>query len=429
MSNVSSTGKRSSRTARLVAVATSGALAFAMAAGSTTPAAGVPVEPLRAAAASPGAHAIGDSLFPEIGNGGYNVKHYSIKLNYASGSISATTTVTAQAKKRLSSFSLDFEGLDVSRVRVDGHVATFSRQDEKLIVTPRSPVSGTFKTKITYSGKPVTHVDPDDAPDGWIPTDDGATVLSEPVGAMTWFPNNNTPRDKATFDISVRVPAALEVAGSGDLKSRKRHGAHRTWVWQQRKPMATYLAMISIGNYDVYHSTMTTRSGRKLPIWSFIEPKLGSMADERALIPRVIRFEEKRFGTYPFGSAGIVVKDLKVGYALETQNRPVFDGKPDTATIVHEFAHQWYGDSVTPRDWGDIWLNEGFADYSEHWWDGSPRRRQPGRVLHQGLQQESGVGEALVTRTGGARRCGQPLLRPGLHPRRPDPGGSSADRR
>ena len=101
---------------------------------------------------------------------------------------------------------------------------------------------------------------------------------------MTWFPNNNTPRDKATFDISVRVPAALEVAGSGDLTVAGQ-GAHRTWVWQQRKPMATYLAMISIGNYDVYHSTMTTRSGRKLPIWSFIEPKLGSMAHERALIP------------------------------------------------------------------------------------------------------------------------------------------------
>ena len=270
-----------------------------MAAGSTTPAAGVPVEPVRAAAASPGAHAIGDSLFPEIGNGGYNVKHYSIKLNYASGSISATTTVTAQAKKRLSSFSLDFEGLDVSRVRVDGHVATFTRQDDKLIVTPRRPVSGTLQDQdhlLRQAGDPRG---PRRAPDGWIPTDDGATVLSEPVGAMTWFPNNNTPRDKATFDISVRVPAALEVAGSGDLKSRKRHGAHRTWVWQQRKPMATYLAMISIGNYDVYHSTMTTRSGRKLPIWSFIEPKLGSMADERALIPRVIRFEEKRFGPIP----------------------------------------------------------------------------------------------------------------------------------
>ena len=99
-------------------------------------------------------------MFPDIGNGGYNVKHYQIKLNYASGSISASTTVTAEAKKRLSSFSLDFEGLDVTRVRVGGQPRA-QRHNNKLVITPRSPVSGTFKTKITYSGKPVTHVDPD----------------------------------------------------------------------------------------------------------------------------------------------------------------------------------------------------------------------------------------------------------------------------
>jgi aminopeptidase N len=132
--------------------------------------------------------------------------------------------------------------------------------------------------------------------------------------------------------------------------------------------MATYLSMISIGKYDVYHSTMTTTSGRKLPIWSFIEPKLGSLSAERKLIPSIVRFEERRFGAYPFTSVGIVVKDLGVGYALETQNRPVFDGTPDTLTLVHEIAHQWYGDSVTPRDWGDIWLNEGFATYAESLW-------------------------------------------------------------
>jgi aminopeptidase N len=116
---------------------------------------------------------------------------------------------------------------------------------------------------------------------------------------------------------------------------------------------------------------MRTTSGRKLPIWSFIEPKLGTVAAERALIPKIIRYEERRFGPYPFNSAGIVVKETGAGYALETQNRPVFDGIPDDTTNVHEWAHQWYGNSVSLSDWGDIWLNEGFAQYAEWLWAAS----------------------------------------------------------
>jgi aminopeptidase N len=310
-----------------------------------------------------------DSLFPEVGSSRYNVKHYAISLTYqTSGTIKAKTTFTAKARKPLRSFSLDLEGLTVDKVRVNGHVADFSRRDNKLIIKPLKAVDGRFKVAIKYHGKPVTHIDPDGAQDGWIPTTDGATVLSEPVGAMTWFPNNNTPRDKATFDMKITVPRKLEVAGSGDLRNVRKHDGQETWRWVQPKQQATYLAMISIGNYDVYHSTMTTTTGRRIPIWSFIEPKLGSLATERALIPKVIRFEERRFGRYPFNSAGIVVKETGVGYALETQNRPVFDGIPDDVTIVHEFAHQWYGDSVTLSDWGDIWLHEGFAGYAEWLW-------------------------------------------------------------
>ncbi len=317
------------------------------------------------------AQASSDPLFPTVGNPGYNVTTYAIRLNYAeAGSISARTTIAAVADRRLTRFSLDLEGLDVSKVIVDGRAASFTRPADttKLVVTPARAVSGRFSTTVHYSGTPVTHIDPDGAQDGWIPTAHGATVLSEPVGAMTWFPNNNVPRDKAKFSISVTVPHTLEVAGSGDLASNKRHGATRTWIWRQSEPVATYLAMISIGQYDVYRSSMRSTTGKRLPIWTFIEPKYGKLTTYRKLIPRSIRFGEKRFGAYPFDSAGIVVADLDVGYALETQNRPVFDGKPDTSTVIHEFAHQWYGNSVTPKYWSDIWLNEGFADYSEHWW-------------------------------------------------------------
>jgi aminopeptidase N len=330
-----------------------------------------PATPTQASTASRQAP---DSLFPEVGSSQYDVKHYAISLGFqSSGDIKAKTTFTAKAKKPLTSFSLDLEGLIVDKVRVNGRTADFSRRDNKLIIKPSKTLTGRFWASIRYHGKPVTHIDPDGAQDGWIPTDNGAgaTVLSEPVGAMTWFPNNNTPRDKATFDMKITVPSKLEVAGSGDLKSVRKHAGKETWRWVQPYQQATYLAMISISDYDVYHSTMRTTTGRKLPIWSFIEPKLGTVAAERALIPKIIRYEERRFGPYPFSSAGIVVKETGAGYALETQNRPVFDGVPDDTTNVHEWAHQWYGNSVSLSDWGDIWLNEGFAQYAEWLWDAS----------------------------------------------------------
>ncbi|HEY0240906.1 MAG TPA: M1 family metallopeptidase [Friedmanniella sp.] len=316
-----------------------------------------------------GGQSAGDSLFPSIGNTGYDVLHYAIALTYAADrSITATTTIEAKAKGRLSSFSLDLEGLRVDRVRVDGHAATFTRTGTKLVVTPAKPASGRFVVAVRYHGKPQTHIDPDGSKDGWVPSRTGATALSEPVGSQTWFPNNNTPRDKASYDVALTVPKNLAAASNGVLRSRKTtHGA-TTWRWRQRQPMATYLALLAIGKFDVYHSTVKLQHGRKIPAWSFVDPSVGSTTTVRALLPKVLAFSEKQYGRYPFDATGIVVQDLGVGYALETETRPFFDGVPDESTLVHELAHQWFGDSVTPKDWGDIWLNEGFASYAEANW-------------------------------------------------------------
>jgi aminopeptidase N len=325
------------------------------------------------AAHSPGVDARSrvDPLFPKIGHPGYDALHYDVRLGFTptTKSIVATTTVRARAKGRQSSIALDLEGLSVQRVLVNGRKATFTRNGTTLVVRPARAVRGTFTARIDYRGVPVTHIDPDGSKDGWIPTKDGATALNEPVGSMTWFPNNNTPRDKATFTFAITAPSGLKVASNGLLASRHRRGTQTTWTWRQPDQMATYLALVSIGNYDMYHSTMRLSSGRTLPIWSFVDPGLGTLAEQRKLIPTIIRFQERHFGRYPFRSAGIVVKPIDVGYALETQNRPFFDRTPDTSTLVHELAHQWYGDSVTPKTWGDIWLNEGFATDAEHVWD------------------------------------------------------------
>ncbi len=312
----------------------------------------------------------GDSLFPDAGNGGYDAQRYRITLAYrADRSIVATTRMTARALRPLSSYSLDLEGLRVRSVRVDGRAARFARKGTELVVTPRKAVRGTFTTTVAYSGTPQRHTDPDGSEEGWIDTPDGATALNEPVGAMTWFPSNNTPRDKATYTFRVTAPSRLAVAGNGVLARKVRHGARTTWTWRGTQPMATYLSMVSIGDYRVYRSSLRLASGRRIPTWSFVQPSLGTQAAARTLLPEVVRWGESRFGAYPFSSSGIVAHSLDVGYALETQDRPTFPGPVDTSELVHEIAHQWYGDSVTPGDWGDIWLNEGFATYAQWLWD------------------------------------------------------------
>jgi Peptidase M1 N-terminal domain len=241
---------------RLPAMAAMGALGLGLL---IAPAGIATADPAKSTTTSTSARQAQDSLFPEQGSDRYDVKHYAIKLNYqTSAEIKAKTTVIAKTTKRLKSFSLDLEGLTVDAVKVNGHKADFSRRDNKLIITPSEVLDGRFSVTVKYHGKPVTHIDPDGAQDGWIPTKDGGVVvLSEPVGAMTWFPNNNTPRDKATFDMKITVPSKLEVAGSGDLRSVRKHDGQETWRWVQPKQQATYLAMISIDNFNVYRSTMT----------------------------------------------------------------------------------------------------------------------------------------------------------------------------
>ena len=161
----------------------------------------------QATAASASKRQAPDSLFPEQGSS-YDVKHYAIGLSFkTSGEIKAKTTLVAKAKKRLKSFSLDLEGLTVDSVKVNGHNADFSRRDNKLIIKPLGrPLLGHGQVP-RQAG---THIDPDGAQDGWIPT---ATVPRCSASRLGYdlVPNNNTPRDKATFDMKITVPSKLEV--------------------------------------------------------------------------------------------------------------------------------------------------------------------------------------------------------------------------
>lgn len=353
-----------------------------------------------------GALTSGDPLFPNQGNGGYDVQHYDVGLRWDPGvtlqlaTIDATVGVTARTTGApLSSFALDFEGsmLTVSSVTVDGVAATFTRVDgtgteppaaHKLVVTPATPVSGTFTTVVEYAGIPSSHTDTDGSSEGWNVTNDGATFLAQPIGAMAGLPVNNTPADKATFDFSFDIPStitntagtgAAAAVSNGELLSRtpSADGTRTTWVWDQTKPMATELILISIGKYDMITSDVTLSDGRVIPEWSFIDSAQSAankttFTNRRAQLSTHIQRMESLYGPYPGASAGIVMDTVPSGinYALETQDRSFFPsvGSVNGNTYFHELAHQWYGDAVSPKIWNDIWINEGMGTWGPTWY-------------------------------------------------------------
>ncbi|WP_137292451.1 M1 family metallopeptidase [Nocardioides dongxiaopingii] len=341
-----------------------------------------------------GAQTSGDSLFPHVGNGGYDVQHYDLDIAWTPGAtlalstIAATTSIEASTTGApLSSFSLDFErgGLTVSSVTVNGVPAAFAHDEvpadikHKLVVTPATPVSGAFTTVVTYSGIPTRHTDADGSYEGWNVTADGATFVNQPIGSMTGFPNNNTPADKATYTIDVDIPTtianaagtgAAAAASNGELVGKDVAGDRTTWRWVQQEPMASELAIISIGKYDVLESDVTLASGRTLHEWSFVDSasstaNKNSVGVQRARFKSVIDGLESRFGPYPGNSIGVVV-DLvpsAISYALETQDRSFFPTSINAGTFVHELAHQWYGNNVAPTVWNDLYINEGMATW------------------------------------------------------------------
>ncbi|MER5602383.1 M1 family metallopeptidase [Streptomyces sp. NPDC002265] len=319
---------------------------------------------------TPGGPGLRDPYFPKAGNGGYDVTHYDLRLAYDPGSrhLTGTAGITARATQDLSAFDLDLKGLDVRTVTVEGEKARWDRAGQELTVRPRDVLRDgeTFQVTVRYEGTPLTLTDQDGSKEGWLPTADGALALGEPTGSMTWFPGNHHPSDKATYDIAVTVPKGLTAVSDGEQSGETTAGGRTTFSWHTAEPMASYVATVAIGRYQVARSTV----GGALPAYVAVDPARAK--ESRAVLaklPEVMEWAETNFGPYPFSSTGVIVdRQDEVGYALETQNRPVFPGVLDTGTLVHELVHQWYGNSVTPRTWRDMWLSEGFATYAEWLW-------------------------------------------------------------
>ncbi|MFG1950079.1 M1 family metallopeptidase [Micromonospora sp. NPDC048830] len=353
--------------------------ALAVAGCGSTPTEPLPAEseqPTRVRQFEPGAAGVGDDYFPKYGNGGYDVTRYIVKVRYdpARDRLSGTTTVQATATTDLSSFNLDLAGLSVREVTVDGAPARHSRTGDELVITPASGLtSGNgFTAEISYVGEPAPLRNEALGEGGFRHTSDGAVALGQPESASTWFPVNDHPSDKAAYDFEFTVPKGLTAVSNGVPVGNSTSGGWTTWKWAERSPMASYLSTVAIGEFRV---TRGEHKGR--PVFSAVTTKLPQGAAD-ASIARTVEvadYLEGVFGPYPFDAyGGVVVSEPGIGYALETQSRPVysanfFRGGENTGVVAHELAHQWFGNSVALARWQDIWLNEGLATYAEWLWE------------------------------------------------------------
>ncbi|MCT4352530.1 M1 family metallopeptidase [Streptomyces sp. Je 1-79] len=316
---------------------------------------------------------IGDPLFPHLGNPGYDVLTYDIDLTYPGKNtepLAAVTRIEALATDDLERINLDFTHGTVASVTVDGAPASFQSSGEDLVITPAQAVESgdALAIAVTHTSDPTGSADVG----GWVRTGDGLAMANQADAAHRVFPSNDHPADKAYFTFRITTPSSLTAVANGLPAGRTTDGTTTTWTYRTTHPMATELAQVSIGRTTVVHRT----GPHDLPLRDVVRT-----ADRDLLEPWLkrtpghVEWMERQVGPYPFETYGLLIADATTGFELETQTLSLFErrlftepGFPEwyvDSIMVHELAHHWFGNSVSPRTWSDLWLNEGHASWYE----------------------------------------------------------------
>lgn len=349
----------------LSACALIGALCGAVFLGSASPASAAD------SVTTTGAPVGSDPYLAPSGNGGYDVQHYALDLRYNPrnhGIASAKVAIRIRAAHSLSAFSLDAgPGLRIKQVTVGGKRAAFSHPSRKLSIRGFAPVTAgqVFVVAITYAGKPRAVRDASGrGPYGWLPTTGGSVTFTEPAGTSAWLPSNDVFYDKATWSVRLTAPKGRLGVSTGKFLGRSAKRGSTVTRWAMDTPIQPYTQVVAFDNFDY-----STRPIAGIPAFTAVARRAGiKVATLQQRTEDAIKWLTPRLGQYPFGSTGGIVVSGGDS-AMETAGRPTYSQdswNTSRATVLHEQAHQWFGNMLTAGNARDIWLHEGFATYLEN---------------------------------------------------------------
>jgi len=343
---------------------------------------------------------VADDVYPQYGDPATDVLHYGLDLKWDPKAtvLTGTATLAVRAAKATDHFVLDLAGtMSADSVTVDGAKVTDVRNGDHLTVPlgKQLPVDGTATVVIAYHGTPHLVAPPMTRGDiaglgAQVTSTGGLWAQQEPYGAFTWFPCNDQPSDKALYDVTITAPDGWAGVTGGTFEGRTEVNGSGVYRWHQPSPVSTYLVAFSIDQFK--EDTATGPHGIPITYW-YLPEDATAVHKLTAQVPDMIAFLEQRFGPYPFPTAGVLFRPEMVG--METQTMITLSSSIQPDDLLHEFAHHWFGDAVTPTTWSGMWLNEGFAMYAQLMWDQS---QMPDTTMDQFMQQRV-VSQDQVLRT------------------------------